>query len=260
MNSQPIGFFDSGVGLLSVLLETKKLLPKENFVIFADQVHNPFGHKSKSQIKNYSNFATSYLSEKHKIKMMVLACNTATVLALNDLRKNFNIPIVGTVPAIKPAYEKSKNLKIAVLSTPATAKSAYLSSLIQNFAKGAKVKKIGASGLEEAIEILDFIKIDRLLKNYLNDVQKFKADVVVLGCTHYPLVKDRIKKFLDTKTLLIDSGQAISVRIKNLLEENNNLSENKKKDFFYTTGNPKLFSEIASYLLKYEVIAQKVTI
>src|SRR3989344_26660 len=116
-SNNPIGFFDSGVGQLSVLLEVKKFLPWENYVIFADQVHNPYGDKSEAQIKRYT--------------------KEATVLALSYLRENFDIPIVGTVPAVKSAYNKSKKLKVAVMSTPATAKSKYLDDLVQKFENGA---------------------------------------------------------------------------------------------------------------------------
>ena len=256
MNNNPIGFFDSGVGLISVLKETKKLLPLENFVIFADQGHNPYGEKSKVQIRKYAKDAISYLIKKHQIKMMVLACNTATVLALDFLRKHFEIPIVGTVPAVKTAYGHSKKSKIAVMSTPATAKSQYLKTLIKDHGRNAKTLKVGCFGLEEAIEILDKKRISSLSKKYTIPINKFGADVVVLGCTHYPLVKDQIRKNLTDKIKIIDSGQAIAKRVKSLLADN--VSQKRAKDFYYTSGDSQLFSRVASTLLRSKIRAYQV--
>lgn len=249
MNNNPIGFFDSGVGQLSILIETKKLLPDENFIIFADQTHNPYGQKTRAQIRKYAHNAIVHLINKHKIKMMVLACNTATVLALDHLRRNFDLPIIGTVPAIKPAFTASKNKKIAVMATPATAKSKYLNDLIRKYAPTAKVIKIGCDRLEEAIEVLDKGQIKLLLKKYLAKIRQFGADVVVLGCTHYPLIKAQIKRGFESKVKVIDSGSAIAKRIKETLEAASQLSSEYRGDIYYTTGNPKIFSKVASALL-----------
>src|SRR3990167_5920817 len=194
VNNRPIGFFDSGVGLFSTLVETKKLLPNENFVIFADQSHNPYGEKSGHQIRKFARTATEFLIIKHNIKMMVLACNTATVLALDYLRKNFDIPIVGTVPAVKPAFEGHKQVRVAIMSTPATAKSKYLDSLINDFGEPTKTLKVGCTGLEEAIEVWDHTAIETCLDQYIKKINSAGPNVVVLGCTHYPLIRDLIRK------------------------------------------------------------------
>lgn len=255
MNNSPIGFFDSGVGLLSVLKETKKLLPRENFVIFADQLHNPYGEKSPNQIKKYTHDATKFLITKHKIKMMVLACNTATVLALDYLRNKFNIPIVGTIPAVKPAFKGSKNTRVAIMSTPATAKSWYLDNLIKNFGDGIRTLKVGCVGLEEAIEYLNDEEIKKTLDFYLSKVKKFKPSALVLGCTHYPLIKNRIKRVLP-QVKIIDSGGAIARRIKDVLAQTDSLSKKKIADVYYTTGDPQIFANVASLLIKSKIEAQ----
>lgn len=256
MNNQPIGFFDSGVGQLSIIIETQKLLPRENFVVFADQKHNPYGQKSQRQVRKYCIDATRFLIKNHQIKMMVLACNTATVLALDHLRRNFDLPIIGTVPAVKPAFHASKNKKIAIMSTPATAKSEYLADLIRKYASTAKVIKIGCDNLEEAIEILDKSQIKLLLKKYLAKVRQFGADVVVLGCTHYPLVKSQIKRGFGSEVKIIDSGSAIAKRIKEILEAASQLSSKCRGDIYYTTGSPKIFSKVASALLDKKIKAR----
>lgn len=257
MRKNPIAFFDSGVGLLSILAETKKLLPNENFVIFADQINNPYGEKSQLEIQKFTSQATKFLISNHHIKMMVLACNTATVLAIDHLRKKFTVPIVGVVPAVKPAFGSSKNYRVAVMSTPATAKSKYLSFLIKSYGRNVKTLKISCRGLEEAIEALDFEKQDELLNKFARDIKQFGADTVVLGCTHYPLIRDRIQKKLGKKILIIDSGKAIAARIKNILRKYNLFSHKKGKDIFYTTSNPKIFSKVASFFLNKPVTVLK---
>lgn len=259
MNNDPIGFFDSGIGLFSILAETKKILPLENFVIFADQGHNPYGEKSPKQIRKYTRDATDFLIRCHSIKMMVLACNTATVLAINSLRRNFTIPIVGTVPAVKPAFKGSEDTRVAIMSTPATAKSQYLASLIKDFGNSPKTLKVGCAGLEEAIEGQDEEKIKKTLDVNLSKIKKFNPDIVVLGCTHYPLIKNKIKSSLP-RAKIIDSGKAIAKRIKKLLEDSGSASNKRTADFYYTTASPQFFSKVVSTLIKKKVTAQKAVI
>ena len=258
MMKSPIAFFDSGVGLLSVLKETKRLLPKENFVIFADQINNPYGEKSQSEIQKFAQKATKFLISNHHIKLMVLACNTATVLAIDYLRRKFKIPFIGVVPAVKPAALLSKKSRIAIMSTPATAKSRYLTTLVKNYGEDSKTLKLGCQGLEEAIEELDYNRIEKLLKKYAKKIKEFDADVVVLGCTHYPLLKPQINKILGPKIKVIDSGHAVARRIKDILQEKDLFLQTKLKDIYYTSGNPDKFSNVASSLLKYNIRAQKV--
>lgn len=256
-DNRPIAFFDSGVGLLSVLKNTQKILPLENFIVFADQGHNPYGEKSSGQIRKFALDATNFLIKKHDIKMMVLACNTASVLALSYLREKFPIPIIGVVPAVKPALKFSTNKKIAVMSTPATAKSKYLGDLIKQYSNGSKVLKLGCSGLEEAIEILDTDTIKALLDKYTAKIGDFGADTVVLGCTHYPLVKSQIIKRL-FRVKLIDSGEAVARNIQNSLEKDNLTSAKRTGDIYYTTGNSVLFSQVATRILKRRIISRNI--
>ena len=119
----PIGVFDSGVGGLSVLRELKRLLPNENFVFLADQIHVPYGEKSQKELIDLAYRIVDLFINKYNAKMIVIACNTSTCYSINALRKKYKIPIVGTVPAVKPASEKTKSDAIAVMSTPATSKS-----------------------------------------------------------------------------------------------------------------------------------------
>ena len=130
MDRRPIGVFDSGVGGLSVLIELKKLLPRENFVFLADQKYVPYGEKSKKELLKLVFKITDYFIKHHNIKMMIIACNTASCYTIDYLREKFAIPIVGVIPAVKPALALTKNGKIAILSTPATAKSLDRKSVV----------------------------------------------------------------------------------------------------------------------------------
>ena len=143
------------------------------------------------------------------------------------------------------------------MSTPATAKSKYLSDLVNEFGRVDKTLKIGCNGLEEAIEILDYKKIDNLLKKYLAKVKSFGADVVVLGCTHYLLIKSKIQSSLGKNVQVIDSGKPIAKRIKEILKENDMLSNKKDQDIYYTTADPLNFAKVASLFLKQSIGALK---
>jgi len=255
-DNHPIGLFDSGVGGLSVLAEIKKILPKESFIFLADQGHNPYGQKTKNQLRLLSLRITKFLLQ-HDIKLLVIACNTATCYGVDFLRSKFTIPIIGVVPAIRPANTLSSNKKIVVMSTPATAKSAYLSSLIKNFAAKTTILKLGCEGLEEAIEYLNKKNIAKLLDKYTNIIKKFKADVIVLGCTHHPFLKKEIQKRVGHGVKIIDSGSAIAKRVKDILDKKDLLAQKKSSDLFFTTGDEKIFSKVASTLLQYKVVGQK---
>ncbi|MBI2012533.1 glutamate racemase [Candidatus Curtissbacteria bacterium] len=252
-NNQPIGIFDSGVGGLSVLVEIKARLPYESSVFLADQAHNPYGQKSKRELKNLSVRITRFLL-KRDIKALVIACNTATCYALDYLRSRFKIPIIGVVPAVKPAVTLTKNGKIAIMSTPATAKSRYLDSLVLDFADHLDVLKLGCDGLEESIEYLKRDNIEKLLDKYAKRIRNFGADTVVLGCTHFPFFKVDIKKRLNPKVKMIDSGAAIAKRVEFILRKEKMQATKQARDLYFTTADPKKFSEVATKLLNYKVV------
>lgn len=251
-----IGVFDSGVGGLSIFKEVKKLLPKESFVFLADQANIPYGGKTKKQLKNLCEKTTKFLLGQD-IKMLVVACNTASCYAIEHLRSKFSIPIVGVVPAIKPAINLTQSGKIAVLSTPATAKSKYLDKLVKKFANDKKVLRLGCKGLEDSIEIQDDKKIEKLLNIYIAKVKRFGADVIVLGCTHYPFLREKIAKRLGSKVEIIDSGKAVAKRVSNLLEASPLIAQKNVEEIFFTTGDPRQFSQVASKLLKYNIVGKK---
>lgn len=256
-DTRAIGVFDSGVGGLSVLKELIALMPKENYIFVADQFNIPYGEKTKRELQKITlKICNFFVSQNSKI--IIMACNTATCYALDFLRSEIKIPIIGTVPAIKPAAEKSRSGVIGIISTPATSKSAYLKSLIKSYAKDLKIVNIGCPNLENAVETGNFNsqKVNQLLNKYIKPVKKSGADIIVLGCTHYPFLKTQIKNIAGTNLQLLDSGKAIAMRAKKILQQLSAINKSGGKIDFYTTGEHKPFSKIASSLLKKRIEAR----
>jgi glutamate racemase len=258
--TRPIGVFDSGLGGLSVLIELKKILPREDFIYLADQKNVPYGEKTKAQLCKIGYDVANYFS-KQNVKIIVIACNTSTCYSIDHVRKNFNIPIVGTVPAIKAASKLTRTNYISVISTPATSKSAYLKNLIKQIPSGINVINIGCPKLEEAVEQGDINskKVHLLLEKYLAKIKRTKADYLVLGCTHYPFLKRAIRSVCpNIKT--IDSGQAIAKRTKDVLKELKLVNKSGGSVLYTTTGNSLQFARAASLLLKKRIYSKKTTI
>ena len=238
--------------------ELQNRLPDEGFVFFADQKNVPYGGKSKEELVVLTSKIMEFLTGQ-KIKMAVVACNTATCYALEELRNNFSIPIVGVVPAIKPAVEQTKVGKIALISTPATAQSQYVTDLINKYANNAVVLRIGCAGLEDVVETgqLHGSKTSELLNKYVTPLKREGIDHLVLGCTHYPFLKEEIASILGPTVTLIDSGLAVANRVEHLLDENNlRNTSGKQIDRFFTNKDADDFSKVASELLGYKVEAQ----
>lgn len=244
-----------------MLKELHKLLPKEDFIFLADQVNVPYGEKSQSQLCRLASNISDFLI-KNDTKLIVVACNTATCNSIDFLRKKFTIPFVGTVPAIKTAAEKTKNKCIGVISTPSTSKSNYLSDLISGYAQGVKVVNVGCAGLENIVEegMIKSEEVESLLKKYLEPIKIAKADAIVLGCTHYPFLKTSIKTSLGSNIKILDSGKAIARRTLSILKDSNSLNTKGGKSYYLTTGDSKIFSNVASTLMKKNISAEHISI
>jgi len=259
MNNQPIGVFDSGVGGLSILLEIQKELPCETSIFVADQAYVPYGRKSKEELTERVGKIMDFFV-KNEVKAVVVACNTATVYTIDEMRKRYRMPIIGTVPVIKVIARMTKSGKTAVFSTPATAKSPYLAKLIEEFAPNIVVERVGGSNLEELIEngnINDSEIVERL-KFHLLPLVKEGVDTIALGCTHYPFLKEKIKRIVGSKVKIVDSGGAVSRRLAFVLEHEKLLSMQKGQDLYYTTGDREKFDKVASELTKKEIEANHI--
>ena len=261
MQNNPIGIFDSGVGGLSILLEIQKLLPNESFIFVADQAYVPYGRKSKEELVERVGKIMDFFVQ-NKVKAVVVACNTATVYTIEEMRKKYSMPIIGTVPVIKVIARMTKSSKTAVFSTPATAKSPYLAELIQKFAPDILVEKIGGSNLEELVEGGDIKSpaIEERLKFHLAPLIKEGIDVIALGCTHYPFLREKIQRIVGPKVKIVDSGGAVARRLKFVLEHEDLFSGQKKEDLYYTTGEAAKFDSVASMLMKDKIISKSINL
>lgn len=246
----PIGIIDSGVGGLSIASTLIKNLPKESFIYVADSKNCPYGQETREEIYKLTKKMIDFLLKQH-IKLLAIACNTITVSCIDDLRKDYpKLPIVGIVPVIKTAVEKTKNKKIGIFSTLVTANSNYQKDLIEKFAKGYFVLNLGSSNLVSLIEKLDFEATDRALPEELEPFRRSNIDTLALGCSHFPLIKDQIQKYLPN-VLILDSAEAVSRQVERILTYEDLLSKLKTSGYnFYTTGDLKVLDYFTQKLTK----------
>lgn len=250
MYKNPIGIFDSGVGGLSILQSVKKLLPNETFIYLADQKNNPYGGKSVEEIQDLSAKVVSFLIKK-KVKLIIIACNTVSVNAIEYLRSKFKIPIIAVVPVVKTIAERTITGNAAVFSTPATTNSQYLKKLIKKFGNGVNIYTIGNSRLEHFVEegIITGPEISKALEDSILPLLAKKVDSIALGCTHYPFLIPEMKKLVGPKAKIYTSGGAIARRTHYVLSYESLLADEKGTDQYFTTGDPEKFKRIAGKLL-----------
>ena len=217
----PIGFLDSGVGGLSVMREAIKIMPNENYIYFGDSKNAPYGVKER--------------------KGLVVACNTATSAAVSELRRVYpDMPLVGIEPAIKPAVELNKNGKILIMATPMTIKQEKFNLLLNKYKEKAEIVPIPCAGLMEFIEngVLSGKELEDYLEEKLSLYNKEEISSIVLGCTHYPFVKDAISKIMGNDVAIIDGGEGTAREIKRRLKEKDLLSDREE------TGNITIYNSL----------------
>ncbi len=213
--------FDSGVGGLSVVSEIRDRMPDLHLNYVADDLFRPYGTKSEPALRARLPMLLKTLENMLLPDLIVIACNTASVTALPDIRSAVSAPVVGVVPAIKPAAEISQSKAIAVLGTPGTVRRKYVDSLIQDFASDCQIVLKGSNALVELAEqTLAGAHVDKaLICNEIDDIFKNAPDidVIVLACTHFPLLKERLAACAPSHVRWIDSGAAIAKRVESLL-------------------------------------------
>ena len=226
----PIGVFDSGIGGLSIALEIARHLPNEKIVYYADTAHVPYGARSDQEIRQLTAQASEWLYRRG-CKIAVVACNTASAFSLDYLREYYGeqFPIVGLVPALKPAVLQTQSKVVAVLATPATFRGQLIKDVMRKFAEPAGVRVLPVTSLE----LVPFIEAGQqmspaclnLLQQILKPVVEQGADYLVLGCTHYPFLKEAIGRIFADKLKLIDSGQAVARQTAYILIKNRLISD-----------------------------------
>lgn len=247
-NRQPIGLFDSGIGGTSIWKEIHALLPNENTIYLADSLYAPYGQRSKDEIINLC-FKNLNLLIKKECKLIVVACNTATTNAINEIREQYTtIPIIGIEPAIKPAASLTRNSKIGILATKGTISSDLFASKVKSYTNVTIYEQIGYN-LVQLIESgqIHSPEMIRLLKSYLQPLVEKGIDTLVLGCTHYPYLKPIIETIIPKSITIIDSGKAVAKQTKHILKETNLLSDSNTKGVsrFYTNTNTEILRAFA---------------
>jgi glutamate racemase len=220
-SNDPIGVFDSGLGGLTVVKELMHELPNERIVYFGDTARVPYGTKSRETIIRYSKEIVGALL-KRKVKMVVVACNTASSLALEVLKEEYKFPIIGVIdPGARKAAGSTKNKKVGIIATNSTVKSGKYAKRLKDFKKGLSILSqpcpLFVPLVEEGWTENDItIKI---AEEYLGDFKSAKVDTLILGCTHYPLLKKVIGYVMGPKVTLIDSAKEVALEVKNVLIE-----------------------------------------
>ncbi len=254
----PIGLFDSGVGGLTILKALQQVLPSENIIYFGDTAHVPYGNKSKNAVTKYSTEIVKFLENK-KVKFIIIGCNTASALALPSIKKIAKVDLLGVLmPAAKEAVKTTKNGKIAVIATQATVNSNSYKNTILKLNKNLKVYQFACPLLVPLIEDKKLLKtlLPKTLEHYLAPVKKCGADTLILGCTHYPIIKNQIAKMLGAGVKLIDSAHNTALETKNILAQKNLLNTYTKKGKIkaYTSDAPKHFEVLAKAILNQKSI------
>ncbi|NER65283.1 glutamate racemase [Pseudomonas sp. MAFF212427] len=221
MREAPVGVFDSGVGGLSVLAEISRLLPDESLLYVADCGHIPYGEKSPEFIRQRCRLVADFFQQQGA-KAMVLACNTATVAAVADLRERYpHWPLVGMEPAVKPAAAATRSGVVGVLATTGTLQSAKFAALLDRFASDVRVITQPCPGLVDLIETgeLDSPALRQLLRSYVEPLLAAGCDTLILGCTHYPFLKPLLAEMVPSTVAIIDTGAAVARQLQRLLHE-----------------------------------------
>jgi len=238
-NTQPIGIFDSGVGGISVMSHIQSLLPNESLAYVADSLFAPYGLKSKDMILKRSKTAIDYLIKKKSVKLVVVACNTATAAAIQELRQIYQIPIIGMEPAIKPATKATICKKVGILATNGTLDSAKFSALLETYSGEINFYTQPCPGLVELIEQgrIDDSSIKNLIQKYLNPLIERKVDTIVLGCTHYVFIRNVIENIMGPEVKIIDTGLAVAKHVRNELEKFSLQNKSKRKYYSISTNS-----------------------
>ncbi|MDO6736437.1 glutamate racemase [Wenyingzhuangia sp. 2_MG-2023] len=243
----PIGVFDSGVGGTSIWKEIIHRLPNENTVYLADSKNAPYGEKSEQEIIAICIKNTEILLQKG-VKIIVVACNTATTNAINILRDQFDIPFIGIEPAIKPAALATKTKAIGILATKGTLSSHLFHETAQKFASNISVIEQEGTGLVPLIEnnLINSFETKQLLQNLLTPMVAQNIDYLVLGCSHYPYLIPEIREIIGDKVTIIDSGCAVAKQTEKILFEKNlrNNTIQKGKHYLMSNSDPKTLTHL----------------
>ena len=263
IDERPIGIFDSGVGGLTVVKEVINVLPKENIIYFGDTARVPYGSKSRELVYKFSCQIIKFLKEKN-VKAIIIACNTVSSNCYEDLKKEFSdIPIIEVLkPGVTSALKVTKNKKIGVIGTEATIRSGQYERKLKEALEGVEVYSkpcplfvpLAEEGVIDSKITIDVAKI------YLQDLIRYKIDSLILGCTHYPLLKNSIKKVMGDNVNIVDPAFETAIKMKKYLKDNNMYNIKGGNHKFYVSDKNDKFDFICSLVLKENHTAEEVSI
>ena len=261
MQQQAIGIIDSGVGGLSIFKAIQQALPAEHLTYIADSKYAPYGDKSRTEIGQRVSSLVNVLKQQN-IKALVIACNTATVNLIQQLRQEYQLPIIGVEPGIKPAVAKTKNNKVGVLATAATIQSPAFVKFVAQFSQQSKVVLTPCPKFVPLIEQQQLGSPTAIsaVKEYVLPLIEQGCDQIVLGCTHYPFLKPDIEQVIAGQAELIDTSEAVAQQVKNIQTINNLLNKSplQGKSTYLTTGDTNTANSLFSKLLQQPVVVQAV--
>lgn len=252
MNTRPIGIFDSGLGGLTILKALSRTLPKEKLIYFGDTINMPYGSKSKKAVTRYSLDIARFL-EKQQVKLIIIACNTASALALPELQKQISVPVIGVIePGAQAAAKRTRNGKVAVIATEATVQSCAYPRALKRINPKLRTFQQACPIFAPLIEEGWTHKIagQLIIADYLKSVTKSDCDTVILGCTHYPVIKHLIAKQLGKHVRLVDSADVLAADVKTRLTQQNQLNLRGRGSLkIYASDDPVRFKRLAKHIL-----------
>lgn len=239
MNNRPIGVFDSGIGGLTVLKKIIEILPNERYLYYADTNNVPYGTKPKEEVKRYVHQAIEFLISKN-VKAIVVACNTATSIAIQDLRNRYTIPIIGIEPAAKPAVKNRSNKRVLLMATPTTIQEEKLKQLLEKLNAKDNVDLLAMPKLVEFAEKGEFDtpEVREYMAKQLKEYHLQDYSELVLGCTHFPFFKKTLSEIFPKDTQIIDGSLGVANQLKNKLQEQNLLGNNTLQIEYFYSGKP----------------------
>lgn len=265
LHNSPIGVFDSGVGGLTVAREIMRQLPNERIVYFGDTARVPYGSKSKETVTRYSRQIVRFL-QTQQVKAIVVACNTASACALDELEKEVDIPIIGVLkPGAKAAIEATKNGKIGVVATEATINSGIYNRYIQENDPNAQVLGKACPLFVPLVEegLWEDPVTDEIARRYLTELIDVGIDTLILGCTHYPMIRSTVGKIMGDQVTLVNPAYETARELKELLREKGLESEHRpglgtELYRFFVSDAADKFQKFANSILTYGILSAKV--
>ncbi|MCD8129728.1 MAG: glutamate racemase [Lachnospiraceae bacterium] len=260
----PIGVFDSGVGGLTVAREIMRQIPKEKIIYFGDTARVPYGNKSKETVTRFSRQIARFLLS-HDVKTIVVACNTASAYALDELEKEFDIPMIGVVkPGAKMAVTRTRNGRIGVIGTEGTIGSGIYNEYIRSVRADAVIYGKACPLFVPLVEegLWEDPVTEEIARRYLSELIDLDIDTLVLGCTHYPLIRSVIGRIMGDGVTLVNPAYETAIELKRMLKEQDLLNDvepvlGSNRYQFYVSDGAEKFKQFANSIMKYGVLSTK---